>query len=122
MGISGVKLDKKTIISALHKNGGVIAHAAKSMGCERNSIYKWIDTDPDVAQAFLDARAQRDRDLRDDQSELKELAHESIRVLLKKNDIATSIFIMKSLGGLKEAAPDQNITIRKVENPRRNGN
>jgi transposase-like protein len=50
------KYTPEEIIAALEESNGLIAPAARKLGCARDTIRKYIDEYADVAQAKLDQR------------------------------------------------------------------
>jgi hypothetical protein len=96
MGVQGVPLDKTKIIQAIHKKDGVIEHAAKYMGCDPVSIYKWQKEDPDVAQAILKAREEKVRKRAALDEELIDEAYSSAKDLIRERDQALTIFTLKT--------------------------
>ena len=119
MGISGVRLNKAHIIHALKQNKGVIAFAAEALKCERRTIYDWIDRDEDVKKALHEARETDIRETADRNLVLREKAYKAAAKLLDKNDCTMTIFTLKTQGGWKEAALEQNITLEHIEKPYR---
>lgn len=44
------------VAAALEANGGVIAYAARALGCSRNAVYAYIDRYPELEDVRRDAR------------------------------------------------------------------
>jgi hypothetical protein len=44
------------MIEAIEKSQGIIAGAARFLGCSRNTVAKWIDQDEKVRQAYEDQK------------------------------------------------------------------
>lgn len=122
MGISGVPLDKDRIIYAIHAKKGVLKHAAQLVPCDVTAIYQWMDKDPEVANAVKEARSNADKERLDRSESLKDKAYNATEALLDECDVTTTIFIMKTLNGLKEAVADRNINVQAVERPYRDKN
>jgi transposase-like protein len=103
MGTSGVALDKSKIIEAIYQKRGVIEQAAKALGCNPCSIYNWMNKDEEIKQSVDEARELKTKERMSNNEELLDLAYLSTHHLLNRKDVTTTIFIMKTLGGLKEA-------------------
>jgi hypothetical protein len=50
------KLTVKRVVDALMQSHGLIAVAARSLGCDRKTIYNYRDQYPEVAEAIVGAR------------------------------------------------------------------
>jgi hypothetical protein len=77
-----------------------------------------MKNDPEVAQAVIEARANAAKDDIDHNELLRAKARVSTETLLDKCDVTTTIFIMKTLGGLVESQKDAtvNVNIMKYTN------
>ena len=49
-------LTPETVITAIEKHNGIIAHVARSLKCNRGTVYNYIHAHPDVKAALDDAR------------------------------------------------------------------
>jgi hypothetical protein len=122
MGVSGVPLDKSIIIQALYEKEGIITHAAASIGCDTSTIYHQAKSDPDVAYAIKDAREKADQAYIDRNHVLKKKAYASAENALDKGDITMTIFLMKTVGGLKENHSADTFILKPNNKPYNNGN
>ena len=95
MGIQGVKMNKTDILNAIQQKGAIITDIARHLDCERDTIYRWIKIDEDIANAFAEARKEAaiKRDCQDE--EIKETAYNSILDLLKNRDVTATLFALK---------------------------
>lgn len=113
--VCGVTCDKSKIVDAIYKKEGIIERAAKSIGIAPTTIYEWIKKDEDVANAVKEAREYNRQRREDDKEDMRLLAFESAKVLLKSNDVTTTIFTLKSLDKWSDKAGDEAITSTKIE-------
>lgn len=47
---------RKQMIEAIEQSRGIIAGAARFLGCSRNTVTKWIDQDEKVREAYEDQK------------------------------------------------------------------
>ncbi len=111
MGISGVKMNKDSIISGIKEKGPVIAHVANYLGCDRNTIYAWMARDNDVLEAMEKSREQFELIRHDLHSEMQHKAYQSALALLAQMDVPTTIFILKTLCGLEQKESGVNYSL-----------
>ena len=102
MGISGVLMNKDNIINEIQEKGPVIAHIAHFLGCDRKTIYSWIERDKDVSEAMEKSKNEFELIRNDLHCELRNDAYKSALALLKQMDVPTTIFILKTLCGLEQ--------------------
>lgn len=50
------KLTKETIIKGIHGSFGIVSVIANKLGCERKTVYQWLERDEDVKAAFISER------------------------------------------------------------------
>jgi len=118
MGISGVSLDKESIISAIVKNKGVIAHAAASINCNPDTIFLWARRDEDVKNAIKNAREARIDERSDKKEIILDKAYTSIIANLDKFDVTTTIFALKTLDKWLDGGEKGNtFVIETIEKP-----
>jgi hypothetical protein len=78
---------KKAMIEALEKSLGIVTTAAKKVGIDRTTHYKWLDADEDYKKAVEDIS-----DIAIDFAESK--LHEQIG----NGEVASTIFYLKTKG------------------------
>lgn len=110
------KPDNEQIIAAMFQTKGILSGAAKILGCERKSLYNWMEQYPELAEALKEAREQR-KDFYE--SKLDELAegvyeeHPQFKIVYKKspNFKAIELFLLthaKDRGYVKDAKAERN--------------
>lgn len=107
--VSGVPHDKFEIIEAIHKKRGVITHAAALLRIDFQNIYNWMDRDPEVAQAVIDAREKGKRERMDADEAILNMAYDSIQDLVRGRDVTATIFALKSKAKWSDKAGDEMI-------------
>lgn len=50
------RLSVKSISDALSRNRGMVAVAARNLGCARSTIYDWMEAHPEIKQVLADER------------------------------------------------------------------
>ena len=105
--VSGVPHDKGQIIQAIHKKLGVITHAARSMSIDPRVIYDWMERDPDVAKAVVEAREQNRKERLDADEAILNSAYDSIIALIRGRDVTATIFALKSKAKWSDKAGDE---------------
>lgn len=112
MGVHGVPLDKMQILHAISLKKGIITHAAEYLGCGARSIYNWMDNDPEVNQAVIDARAEFAKERADLDVEIVKSAYKTIASLIDDGDVTATIFALKTKAGWSERnLVDTHVTI-----------
>lgn len=94
------RMTDKQIINALQNSGGMIAHAAKALACNRVSLSRRIQNSESLKQALEDAR---ETTLDDVQSVLIRNA--------KAGDNTACIFLLKCLGKSRGFVEKQSMDI-----------
>lgn len=117
MAIPGVKVDKFEIIKALHSEKGIIKNAAASINIAAETIYNWMKKDADIANAVKEARENYDKEIIDIKCNLKKKAFKSAENLIDDDDTAMTIFLLKTLGDLREHNNVTKFIVTKVEKP-----
>ena len=118
MAIPGVKLKKDDILNALIEKKGNKASAARMLGCSRQAIHSWCETDEEIKKALEKARQESIDEKIELDDDLVQLAYESIRDLLLKRDITATIYTLKTKGKWGEGdSRDMKITIQPIERP-----
>lgn len=110
----GISLNKDQLITAAYASKGHVATVCKMMNCRNKAVYEWIKTDPDVAEAFENARDEYDNEQSLRKLEILNMAYDSIKNLLIKNDVTATIFILKTIGELiekKESGEPKTINV-----------
>ena len=83
MGIKGLHIyqtnEKSEILDAIKNQGGILLYVAKSLGCSPQTLYELRAFDPDIEEAFKEARRQHIEAKSD-------LAENVIHKLMKKID------------------------------------
>lgn len=80
-------IQKRAMLEALEKSLGVVTTAAKSVGIDRSTHYKWMESDPDY-KAAVDSIADIALDFAESQ------LHQQI----KDKDTTATIFFLKTKG------------------------
>lgn len=75
------------IIEALTESGGVMATAARRLGCHRQRLHEWLGADPAL-------QAAREAALND----LLDQAEQHVFDAVKGGDLKASMFVLRSLG------------------------
>lgn len=118
MGIPGVPMDKDTILTAITKNKGVVAHAAQDMQCTPDAIFAWARRDDDVKNAIKNAREARIDERSDKKEIILDKAYTSIIANLDKFDVTMTIFALKTLDKWLDGGERGNtIVIETIEKP-----
>jgi hypothetical protein len=114
---TGIPLNEDDVIRAIHKNKGVLTHAARMIGCNPDAIFSMVNRSQKVKEARDDARKLAHEERLDKCEYMINEAHDSSLDLLLKRDVTMTIFIMKTLGKLIEGHSSGNIIINKIERP-----
>lgn len=86
------------IADAIRASDGFITHAAERLGITRQAIYRRL-TDPEIATALEESRVS-----------LIDEAEHALRDLIKKRDVASVIFALKTLGKGRGYVERQEVT------------
>lgn len=73
------------MLEALTLSFGVIAHAAKQVGIDRTTHYKWIEEDPEYKAAYNDLKEYK-----------KDFIESKLIKLINEGDTAATIFAAKT--------------------------
>lgn len=118
MAISGVSMDKDSIITAIIKNKGVVSHAAQDMQCTPDAIFAWARRDEDVRNAIKNAREIRIDERSDKKEIILDKAYTSMITNLDKFDVTTTIFALKTLDKWLDGGERGNtFVIEAIERP-----
>ena len=98
MATPGVKLKKADVLNAIVEKRGNKAAAGRMLGCSRQTIHSWCETDKDILAAMEEARKAADQEKTELDEDLVYLAYESIKILLLKYDITATIYTLKTKG------------------------
>ncbi len=94
--VQGVPYKKSDILTALRAKKGIIGHAAEMLGCERNTIYDWMERDEEIAKCVEEERAKAEKNKRHLEEEIKEDILKSYQELVREKETACVIFGMKT--------------------------
>lgn len=122
MGLQGVPLDHKEIIDAIGLKKGILKLAAEHIGCTPAAIYAIMKTDPLVKDALKIARDLADEEKQNRKEYQKDLAFDSLEVLLQKYDVTMTIFILKTLCGFDDKSAQQFVQFRLLREPTNKNN
>jgi hypothetical protein len=111
MGTPGVALDPDLIVNTIYAKKGIVIHVAAEMGCCPEAIYKNMKKHPEIKVALDDARAMADEEKINRKEYQRDLAFNSIELLLQKNDIPSTIFILKTLCGYNDKDGQQAVQV-----------
>ena len=98
---------KRKMVEALNKSLGIVTHAAKLAGIDRGSHYKWVKSDPDYKQAWIESKRGA-----------IDLAESTLHKEMKeggKGAVTASIFLLKTLGKEDGYVERKEHTITKPE-------
>jgi hypothetical protein len=118
MGLGGVKVDRIRILHAIKECKGILYQAAKMLNCERKSLYNWKNSDPEIAEAVLEARKLAEEDRENMDEEIRGLAYDSIIYHLKKKNIPVTLSALEAKTKWKkhvDLALQGNIKIESVD-------
>ena len=93
------KFTVEEVIAAVKKNRGILALAAKELGCARQTLHNYVNRYPTVAQAVSDERES-----------LLDLAEGSLFEQVRKGNITAIIFTLKTLGKSRGYVERQEVT------------
>ena len=93
------KFTVEEVIAAVKKNRGILALAAKELGCARQTLHNYVNRYPTVAQAVSDERES-----------LLDLAEGSLFEQVRKGNITAIIFTLKTIGKSRGYVERQEVT------------
>lgn len=99
MGIQGLHFKKEDVIQAVRTGRGCVTHAAKALGCMRDTISNWRNKDPDVAQAFKEELEKRDAHREEWIDKIKDDMYILLYKKMRDGDTTAIIYALKSFGG-----------------------
>ncbi len=91
---------KEEMIGAIRGSRGVLAAAARRLGCDRKTVYNYMERHPEVKAAIEE---ERDTLLDDAEDTLYNNA-------IKKGDTTSLIFLLKTIGKRRGYVERQEIT------------
>jgi hypothetical protein len=119
MATKEITITKFQVIEALHLKRGIITNVASHLRTTFDNIYKWIDNDSDIAEAFKEARIASNR-INDDMKEQCIIEMwESLNYKLRAKDGPCTMFALKALGNIVEQQADNSIVVKQIERPYR---
>ena len=80
-------IHKKAMIEALEKSLGVVTTAAKSVGIDRSTHYKWMENDPDYKEAVDSI-----------QDIALDFAESQLHKQISNGEVSSTIFFLKTKG------------------------
>lgn len=102
------KINKKALIDALHKTGGVILQCADELGVTPQAIYFYIDRHPDIKPELEKAREK-----------LVDIAESALIKLIKDGNVQATIFALKCQGAAKKwqekTVIEASLSVHKAE-------
>lgn len=106
-GGGGSRLTKVKAIEALRRTRGLVAPAARSLGVDRTTLYRFMERCPEVAQA------------RDEMREV--VLDDAETVLIKKaiddEDTACLIYLLKTVGKVRGYGESRSVEVGGGEKP-----
>ena len=83
----GQKYKTENVIGAIRKSRGLIALAARELGCPRSTIYRYIDRHPTVKKAVEEER-----------DSLIDLAEQKLFEHVENGNLPAIMFVLKTIG------------------------
>lgn len=93
------EIKKKAMLEALEKSLGVVTTAARSIGIERTTHYKWRKDDPEYSEAVKDIEEMA-----------IDFVESHLHQLIAQGDTASTIFYLKTKGKKRGYVERQEIT------------
>ena len=78
-------MNRKRLLKAIADCEGRISGIMKRLGCSSHTIYKYINSDPEVAQAIDDARDKRYNEIEEEEAQIIKKARENCHEWVKNH-------------------------------------
>lgn len=97
-------IQKRAMLEALEKSLGIVTTAAKSVGIDRSTHYKWMESDPEYKEAVesIDDIAL-------------DFAESQLHKQIKNGEVSSTIFYLKTKGRKRGYAEKLNLSITEEQ-------